>query len=88
MDVKQQILERFKNTESGGGGELTSREKVLLNIAVDIIDKRSPTDERIAKAACEAQGIDWDEEEDYVDAVRIKIWCEGAKWLRDVYANG
>ena len=43
MDIREEILKRFENTDSGGmaGGRngLTQREKILLNIAVDIASK-------------------------------------------------
>jgi len=38
-NIKEEILTRFKATESGGGGELTRREKILLNIAVDAAEE-------------------------------------------------
>ena len=45
--------------------------------------KRFPNNEEIAKAWCEIHNIDEDEEEDYVDAVRYKIWSGGATWMKE-----
>ena len=42
-----------------------------------------PTNEEITRKACEINRIPYDEEEDIYDAVRLNIWCEGAKWTRD-----
>lgn len=46
------------------------------------------SDLEIAKAACLEMGIDFDEEEDIYDAIRIKIWCEGASWMQKALLNG
>ncbi len=45
------------------------------------------SDVDIAKVACSEMGIDWNEEEDIYDAVRIKIWCQGAQWMQKALLN-
>jgi hypothetical protein len=47
-ELKENILKRFKNTESGGAGELTSREKILLNISIDEFHKSGLYDVELA----------------------------------------
>jgi hypothetical protein len=48
MDIKEQILSRFENTESGGmgGGRsgLTKREKIMLHIAINVASKNQPAE--------------------------------------------
>lgn len=44
MDIKEQILTRFHNTDSGGAGGrngMTHREKILLNIALDVFSDKN-----------------------------------------------
>jgi len=48
--MKEEILKRFKNVESGN---LTRREKLLLNIASDIASQESISDEEMLEKADE-----------------------------------
>ena len=44
MNIKEQILTRFHNTDSGGAGGrngMTHREKILLNIALDVFSDKN-----------------------------------------------
>lgn len=50
MDIKEQILTRFHNTDSGGAGGrngMTHREKILLNIALDVFSENTPVNDNI-----------------------------------------
>lgn len=48
-ELKNQIIVRFKNTESGGGGDLTRRELILLNIAEKVFGGQGPDKSDIDK---------------------------------------
>lgn len=47
MNIKEQILSRFENTDSGGAGGgrngMSHREKILLNIALDVFSENMNT---------------------------------------------
>ena len=48
-DFRKQVLDRFKNTDSGGAGHLTKREIILLGIAEDVAKKSPPVPEKVPK---------------------------------------
>ena len=51
------------------------------------MEEKFPTEEEITKASYKENGIDTSEEEDMYDAVRLKIWSDGAKWMLNQIKN-